>query len=227
MAVKYQLSLSEFSCLVRIASVNAGQELQGKDRAEEEQMASFQDSLMKKGYIKKGEDQRMLVRTSLMELIQMIFMYEAKFSAIGIWKDGETQRFNFYFYEDRICFMEKRGEQYDLFEIPFLSLAAGMLANRIEIKGEASEIINQASPDEPMDELKLGIGREQIEKEWILIGENKTDNKTRCMFVIIEAADTQEMLELRPEKITVSKPGKIDFINACMDCMRKMNSTVR
>lgn len=224
-AVKYQLNLSELGYLVRMVSVNAGQEVQGKDKAEEAQIAASQESLMKKGYLREDEHQKMLILNSLMELVWSIFMCEARFSVIGIQKGGQEQGFGFYFYEGRICFIEQQGDVYDLFEIPSLSLAAGMIANRIEIKGETSKILNQVSIDKLTDEFKLGIEKDQIEKQWIFIGKNNVVKKIQCIFRLIESSDAQEMLELRPEKITVSKPGKTDFINACMDCMRKINST--
>lgn len=208
-----------------MAGAEDGQELQEKDKTKEELMVASRESLMKKSYLKGDEDQRMLVLNSLMELVLSIFMCEAKFSVVGVQRGGQKQEFGFYFYENRICFMEKQKDVYELFEIPSLSLAAGMLANRIEIKGKISEILNQASPNELTDELKPGIEEDQIEGQWILIGKNYVDKKTQCIFRLIESADAQEMLELRPGKITASKPGKTDFINACMDCMRKINST--
>lgn len=227
MAVKYQLNLSELGYLIMIAGTEDGQELQEKGKMEEESIAASRESLMKKGYIQEDEDKKILVHTPLIKLIQLILMHEAEFSVTGIQKDEKKQRFSFYFCEGRICFMEKQGEQLDLFEIPFLSLAAGMLANRIEIRGETSEIVKQASPDEITDEFKPEIEQNQIEKQWILIGKSMVDKKAQCVFGIIESADLQEMLELGPEKTIVSKPGKTDFINACMDWMRKANSRVK
>ncbi len=227
MAAKYQLNLSELGCLVRMASMEDEQEFPGKDGMEEGEVTEIRESLIKKGYIKGGEDRRVLILAPLMELVRSICMYEAKFYVIGFQKEKQEQEFSFYFYEGRICFMEHQGDVYDLFEIPSLSLAAGMLANRIEIKGETSKILNQISPDELTDEFKLGIEKDQIKRHWIFIGKNKTNTKTRCIFRIIESADAQEMLELKPEKITIIKPGKTDFINACMDCMQKINSTVK
>ncbi len=226
MAVKYQLNLSELGYLIMIAGAEDGKELQEKDKTDKELMAASRESLKKKGYIQEGEGTKMLVYTPLIKIIQLILMHEAEFSVIGIKKGGERKSFSFYFCEGRICFMEKKGNQLDLFEIPFLTLVAGMLANRIEIRDEISEIVNQASPDMITDVYKPRIEQNQIEKQWILMGKSNVD-KRQCMFGVIESADSQEMLEITPEKITVSKPGKTDFVNACMDWMRKANSTVK
>ena len=209
MAVKYQLSQSELEYLIALGNEGNGEEKQ----PEEQQMAASQESLIEKGYIQEGEDRKILVQAPLVSLLRSVFTCEAVLFAVGTQKDGEKQIFCFYFNRSRIYFAEQRQEGlYDLFEIPSLSLAAGMLANRIEIRDEASK---------NMKEFGLEIDPDQIEKQWVLMGESRTDKKKRCMFLIVESADIQNMMELKEGNIIFSNPGKVDFINACLDWMRE------
>lgn len=218
MAVKYQLSQSELEYLIALGNEGSGEEKQ----PEEQQMAASQESLIEKGYIQEGEDRKILVQAPLVSLLRSVFTCEAVLFAVGTQKDGKKQIFCFYFNRSRIYFAEQRQEGlYDLFEIPSLSLAAGMLANRIEIREEASKNVTQISLDQDMKEFGLEIDPDQIEKQWVLMGESRTNKKKRCMFLIVESADIQNMMELKEGNIIFSNPGKVDFINACLDWMRE------
>ncbi|NBH71633.1 hypothetical protein D3Z51_06275 [Clostridiaceae bacterium] len=228
MAVKYHLNQSELKYLITLGgerSIQEGQEGNPSEEgnmAEAEQIAASRKSLIEKGYIREGEDQKIQVLTPLVSLIRSMFAYEAIFFTTGIQKDGKKEAFCFFFHGGNISFVEQQEGEYSLFEVPSLSLAVGMLANRVEIKNEVSENTIQVSLEGSLQETGLGIERDQIEKQWILMGSSRKDKEEQCMFVIVESTDMQSMLEAGKEEITISKPGRINFINTCLGWMRKV-----
>lgn len=230
MAAKYHLSQPELEYLIALGDEGNIQERtdgnlsENEDLPEAKQMAASRESLMEKGYIREGEGQKIQVQTPLASLMKSVFDCEAIFFAVGIQKGGKTEKFCFCFQGEKISFLEQQEGQYNLFEVPSLSLAAGMLANRVEIKNEVSENVIQVSLGEGEDTPKAGLGieRDQIEKQWFLMGSSRADKEAQCLFVIAESADMQSMLELGKGKATVSKPGKIDFVNTSIDWMRKV-----
>lgn len=226
MAIKFELSQPELETLIMLVHSEKMLKYQKWDEPEEGQAASRR-SLIEKGYIREDENQQPQILIPLMTLIQSILTCDAAFCSVGVQKDGKRQSFGFYFYEGRIAFAERKDRQYDLVEIPSVSLAIGMLANRIEIKRESTEMIKEITLNEITEDLELGFERGQTEKQWTLIGKTRKDKKTQCMFTVMESADDQTMVELGAERLIISRPGKKDFFNTCMNWMQKAHTAVR
>lgn len=228
MNTKYQLSQPESDYLIMLAGQDKMLEMSEKERSGEAWMAAARNSLIEKGYIREDEEKGMQILSPLMWLLQSIYIYDAAFCGDGIQRDGKKQSFGFYFYEDKISFAEQKEQQCELFEVPSLSLAIGMLANRIEIKGETTEIIKQISAEEITEELDLEeIDLGQAEEKWTLIGIDRRDKKAQCMLTVRNTADGQMMMRLGMGQITISRPGKADFFNICMDWMRQVQAAMR
>ncbi len=227
MEMKFQLSQPELEYLIMLTHSDETLKYQKGSGPKEGRAAVSHKSLIEKGYIQEEENRQPQVLVPLMTLMQSILICDAAFCAVEVQKDGKRQSFGFYFYEGRIAFAEQKGQQYDLIEVPSLPLAAGMLANRIEIKRESAEIINEIVPDEAAKDLELGTEWGQAKRQWTLIGKNRKDKKAQWMMTVMESSDDQTMVELRTGRITVSRPGKTDFFNACMSWMQKAHAAVR
>lgn len=216
MAANIKVSQKELECLMTLFGIASIQEFPELHVLPSEEVEPHKRSLLERKYLMETPDTELSVSADVMLAVRVFQEHDASFTVVEQTKEGLGQHFCFFFWGDMILLMEKEGEQYQIWMLPYLPLAVGCLSKKISVfKNLETEEIVELSSDQFHENLNLELPDSAIEKNWIMAGWSKLDGAEDCIFVVCETAAQQFMFTMSDKKAKVAKPQKADLINTC------------
>lgn len=226
--MKIKLSQGEFKYLIRMFGMENVPGFENASNQEQDtSVIEGKNILLSKKYIIEDENGQIKIFSPLFMAMKAIQMCNAVFCAVKIEKEEIVQRFAFYFYLNKILLVEQKEKYYEIVELPSLSVAIGLLANRIkEFKNTEAKLMKEISIDQLLKE-GLTVEGEAIDqwKQWLLTGWDRDEKDNDCYIEIIETEKEQimiEIVEIGKEQVKVKKPDKKELINTCVNWFRKV-----
>lgn len=185
------------------------------DRIEEaKQDKEMLDSLVEKGYFRKGEDAQYLILKDLKNVIEILRFSEGMVCAVREDNSNKSSSvLGFYFFQDFILSMKMELENYELLVLPSIPLAVGMMTNYIdEFKNQTTEVLKESTVEELGQVVEEILQNHKIEKQWAMFSVSR-DGKMAGAIQMWECENEQFAAEINEGKIAILKPDKETLVH--------------